>query len=225
VSVGFAITVVVLWACTACALWPLRRQGPLGTASYLVGMVYNELPVLAIGLAIAPQVLALVGGDLAPAELLARLLLLPVIAGLGWALLVVVRSSDVPEQALTPNQPEYQPGFVDVDTAVTGAIGLYGYYGRTDADLPESSPHAHVNPHAPPFLLVHGDNDSVVPVDWARAFARDLRDASEQPVAYTELPGAQHSFDYFDSLRGRLVVDQIEAFTAWVRSRRRRLNP
>jgi hypothetical protein len=101
VSVGFAITVVVLWACTACALWPLRRQGPLGTASYLVGMVYNELPVLAIGLAIAPQVLALVGRDLAPAELLARLLLLPVIAGLGWALLVVVRSSDVPEQALT----------------------------------------------------------------------------------------------------------------------------
>jgi acetyl esterase/lipase len=121
--------------------------------------------------------------------------------------------------ALTPNQPEYQPGFPDADTSVAAAIGLYGYYGRTEAERPESSPHAHVGGHAPPILLVHGDTDSMVPVEWARDFARDVGAVSEQPVVYTELPGAQHSFDYFDSVRGRLSVDQIEAFLAWVRSR------
>jgi acetyl esterase/lipase len=127
--------------------------------------------------------------------------------------------------ALTPNQPEYQPGFADADTSVSAVIGLYGYYGQTEADRPDSSPRAHIGDHAPPFLLVHGDADSVIPVAWARDFARALLEASKQPVIYTELPGAQHSFDYFDSLRGRLVVDQIETFAAWIRSRRQTTVP
>ena len=40
------------------------------------------------------------------------------------------------------------------------------------------------------------------------------------PVVYAELPGAQHTFDLFHSLRFESVVDGIEAFAAWVRSRR-----
>jgi hypothetical protein len=36
---------------------------------------------------------------------------------------------------------------------------------------------------------------------------------------YAELPGAQHGFDRFHSLRFEQVVDAIEAFTAWIRSR------
>jgi hypothetical protein len=59
----------------------------------------------------------------------------------------------------------------------------------------------------------------MVPVEWAREFAMAWAATSRQPAIYTELPGAQHSFDYFDSLRGRVTVDQIEGFTAWVRSR------
>jgi hypothetical protein len=34
-----------------------------------------------------------------------------------------------------------------------------------------------------------------------------------------ELPGAQHRFDLFGSIRFETVVDGIEAFTAWVRYR------
>ena len=120
--------------------------------------------------------------------------------------------------ALTVNQPEYQPGFTDADTSVSAAIGLYGYYGQTDPSRPESGPQTHLHSGAPPVLLVHGDRDSVVPVEWARLFAAAWTRVSDQPCVYTELPGAQHSFDYFDSVRGRLIVDQIEAFTAWVRS-------
>jgi acetyl esterase/lipase len=59
--------------------------------------------------------------------------------------------------ALTPNYAEYQPGFEQADTSVTGAICLYGYYGRIDSTNPESSPLAHLNADAPPFLVIHGD--------------------------------------------------------------------
>ena len=38
-------------------------------------------------------------------------------------------------------------------------------------------------------------------------------------LVYAELPGAQHSFALFHSLRFEAVVDAIEAFAAWVRSR------
>lgn len=120
--------------------------------------------------------------------------------------------------ALTPNQREYQPGFEDADTSVTAAVCLYGYYGRTDGFDPRSSPAAHVNAGAPPFLIVHGARDTIIPVRWARGFADDLRAGSRQPVVYAELPGAQHSFDYFNSLRTQLVVERVEVFARWVRS-------
>ncbi len=42
--------------------------------------------------------------------------------------------------------------------------------------------------------------------------------ASSNPVVYAELPGAQHTFDLFHSLRFETVVDAIEGFAAWVRN-------
>jgi hypothetical protein len=38
-------------------------------------------------------------------------------------------------------------------------------------------------------------------------------------VVYAELPGGQHSFDLFQSIRFENVVDGIDAFVAWVISR------
>jgi hypothetical protein len=60
---------------------------------------------------------------------------------------------------------------------------------------------------------------------WALWFPRRtscdvVRDSSSNPVVYAELPGALHSFDLFHSIRFENVVDGIEAFAAWVRSRR-----
>ncbi|MEI2775385.1 MAG: alpha/beta hydrolase [Tetrasphaera sp.] len=120
--------------------------------------------------------------------------------------------------ALTPGDPAYQPGFEDADTSVSAAVGLYGYYGRTDSSLVGSSPADHLHPDAPPIMLVHGDHDSNVPVAWARSFARRLRAGWRGPVVYAELPGAQHTFDLLNSVRGSLTVDGVEAFCAWVRS-------
>jgi acetyl esterase/lipase len=122
--------------------------------------------------------------------------------------------------ALTPNDPAFQPGFEGADTSVIAAICLYGYYGRLGAnELVPSSPQAYVRADAPPFLVAHGDRDTVVIVQDARRFVARLRGGSSNPVVYAELPGAQHTFDLFGSLRFETVVDGIEAFAAWVRSR------
>lgn len=123
--------------------------------------------------------------------------------------------------ALTPNDPEYQPGFESADTSVTAAICLYGYYGHffgTEPDVPPSAnqPYAYLDPAAPPFFITHGTKDALATVEGARYFVGRLRHVSSSPVVYAELPGAQHSFDLFHSARTEAVVDGVEAFTSWV---------
>ncbi len=121
---------------------------------------------------------------------------------------------------LTPNHPAFQPGFEHSDTSVAAAICLYGYYGSPDTDEQSpSSPLSYVGTDPPPFFVAHGDQDTVVLVEDARLFVERLRSASSTPVVYAELPGAQHTFDLFHSIRSETVVDGIEAFAAWVRSR------
>ncbi len=121
--------------------------------------------------------------------------------------------------ALTSNEPRFQPGFEEVDTSVTAAVSLYGYYGRYGgAAAAASSPASYVRADAPPFLIAHGDRDTMVLATDARAFVQTLRSTSSNPVVYAELPGGQHSFDLFESLRFASVIDGIEAFAAHIRS-------
>ena len=127
--------------------------------------------------------------------------------------------------ALTVNEPLLQPGFEEVDTTVAGAIGIYGYYGglhfgnlRPRGTIP-SSPRDLIRPGAPPFLVMHGTRDTVVSIENARSFVARLRE-SAVPVAYAELPGAQHTFDLLRSVRNENAVDAIEDFAAWAVSSR-----
>ena len=119
--------------------------------------------------------------------------------------------------SLTALIPE-GPGFEDVGASVKAVIGLGGYYGPYDGTDPQTSPFTHVRPDAPPFLLIHGDHDTVVPAENARLFAERLREFSTQPVVYAELPGGQHAFDLFHSLRFEAVINAVDAFTARVLS-------
>jgi acetyl esterase/lipase len=52
--------------------------------------------------------------------------------------------------------------------------------------------------HPPPFLVVHGTSDNLVPVSQARRFVAALRDVGAD-VTYVELAGAPHAFDVFHS--------------------------
>jgi acetyl esterase/lipase len=120
--------------------------------------------------------------------------------------------------ALTANDPRFQPGFESADTSVAAAIGLYGYYGRIeDGPLP-SSPSDYVHRDAPPLLIAHGDQDTLVPPEHARQLVARLRATSASPVVYAELPGAQHSFDLFHSIRFETLIDGIQVFASWIRS-------
>ena len=121
--------------------------------------------------------------------------------------------------ALTINDPNYQPGFEHDDTTVTGAVCLYGYYGDLDTGgLLPSTPQAHVRRDAPPFMIVHGANDTLVPLPDATSFADQLASTSASPVVYLTLPGALHSFDLLHSPRFDNVIDGIDTFTAAVRA-------
>jgi acetyl esterase/lipase len=147
--------------------------------------------------------------------------------------------------ALTANDPEYQPGFEDVDTSVKGCVAFYGVYDFTDrhghyrnpglakllarwvmkqplADgrtaFERASPMSRVHEEAPPFFLVHGDRDTLVPVAEARRFSEALRTSLRVPVVYAEIPGAQHAFEIFPSLRTTFVVHGVERFLAWLYS-------
>jgi acetyl esterase/lipase len=151
--------------------------------------------------------------------------------------------------ALTANDPEYQPGFEDVDTSVRACVPFYGVYDFVDRhggyrhdgllrtlerqvlkgsleEIPEewerASPIARVHADAPPFLVVHGDCDTLVPVVQAREFVRALREKSRSPVVYAEIPGAQHAFELFPSLRALAVNVGVERFLAAVHDRYRR---
>jgi acetyl esterase/lipase len=117
--------------------------------------------------------------------------------------------------ALTPGDLTFQPGFEGADTSVTAAICLYGYYGDVVAGMP-SSPLAHVGPDAPPFFVAHGDRDTTAPAKGARLLVQRLRSRASSPVVYAELPGGQHTFDLYHSIRFETVINGIEAFTTWV---------
>ncbi|MER6115682.1 alpha/beta hydrolase [Streptomyces sp. NPDC001743] len=127
--------------------------------------------------------------------------------------------------ALTPNHPQFRPGFESADTSVTAAICLYGFYGHYFGDPPDEpapapQPQGYLHPGAPPFLVAHGTKDALGTVEGARNFVAQLRGTSDSPVVYAELPWGQHSFDVYHSARFDAVVDGVEAFAAWVLSAR-----
>ena len=141
--------------------------------------------------------------------------------------------------ALTADDKSLQPGFEDADTSVAAAVPFYGIYDFTDPDTlyspgirdwllprvifkrsfdeaPElyraASPFHRVHAGAPPFLVFHGDEDSLVPIGDARAFVDRLAAVSENPARLVVLRGSEHAFDLFPTLRTAQVVEGIERF-------------
>jgi acetyl esterase/lipase len=82
-----------------------------------------------------------------------------------------------------------------------------------------------VHAGAPPFFVLHGRNDTLVPVSVARTFVAALGAVSRAPVAYAELPLAQHAFDVLASLRCRATTDGVAAFLDAARWRATRRAP
>jgi acetyl esterase/lipase len=146
--------------------------------------------------------------------------------------------------ALTPNDPQWQPGFEDADTSVVAAVPVYGRYdwfSSRGSGRPEfiaflqkfvvkkrfteneqvyldASPITKVRSDAPPFFVLHGEDDSIIPVREGRAFADALKEVSEHPVVYAEIPHAQHAFDFFGSPHGHFTATAVAHFLDWVKA-------
>ena len=150
--------------------------------------------------------------------------------------------------ALTPNDPQWQPGFEDVDTSVVAAVPIYGRYdwftahgsGRKEfiaflqkfvvkkpfaqnkQTYVDASSIKRLRADAPPFFILHGQDDSIIPVGEGREFAEALREVSTSTVAYAEIPHAQHAFDfYYGSPRAHYTARAVEEFLSWVHAKRK----
>jgi acetyl esterase/lipase len=140
--------------------------------------------------------------------------------------------------SLAAGDPEFQPGFEDVDTSVQAAVPFYGVYDFTNVEDAEwgeaekflerflfktrlaedrdrwerASPIHRVREDAPPFFVIHGTNDSLAPIEQARRFVEQLRMHSANSVVFAELPRAQHAFDIYSSIRATHTVHAVERF-------------
>jgi len=143
--------------------------------------------------------------------------------------------------ALTANDAAFQPGFEGADTSLAAAVSIYGVLEMTgdptssgrhgdllirllerevmkrrlaeDRPLFEAaSPLHRIHPGAPPMLVLQGRNDTLVPVDVARQFVHRFLEVASAPLAYVELPLAQHAFDILASPRCTATTAGIAAF-------------
>ena len=150
--------------------------------------------------------------------------------------------------ALTPGLADYQPGFEDSDTSVSACVPFYGIYDlaglsertsdirmrdwflgprifhkdpRTHLDdFVQASPLAHVAEHTPDFFVIHGANDTLAPVHQARSFVEALQEKSDATITYAEIPGAQHAFDVFSSIRSQHTIAAVQRWLQWHRASR-----
>jgi acetyl esterase/lipase len=140
---------------------------------------------------------------------------------------------------LTPNDPDLQAELPEgSDTSVDAVVGIYGRYDWEDRSTVErvqfvdflervvvkrridrhpeiyraASPIARTHTDAPPFLVIHGTADTIIPVQQARDFVEKLRSESRAAVGYVELPGAGHGFDMTDGARTGSMATAIGLF-------------
>jgi acetyl esterase/lipase len=145
---------------------------------------------------------------------------------------------------LTGNDPQMQSELpAGANTAVDAVVSLYGRYDWEDRSTPErvrfmdflervvvagttashpdvfrqASPIALVNRSAPPFFVIHGTADWIIPVDQAQSFVERLRSVSNSQVCYLELPGAGHAFDLMDGARTGSTMAAVGLFLTQVR--------
>jgi acetyl esterase/lipase len=97
---------------------------------------------------------------------------------------------------------------------VTNFLGVFPGDDPVTATL--ASPIAHVSAGDPPFLMIHGTDDDLVPVDQSRRMAAALRQVLA-PASVIELRGVGHGFVGLSSSDVGLVRCTVNAFlTRWL---------
>jgi len=140
---------------------------------------------------------------------------------------------------LAPHDADFNAELTpDADSSVDAVVSLYGRYDWTDRTTRDSdefvgflervvvrktmerhsevfenaSPITRTHPDAPPFLVIHGDSDHVIPVQEARAFVTQLRAVSTSAVRYLEIPAVGHGFDLTDRWGAQAAIEAASQF-------------
>jgi acetyl esterase/lipase len=148
--------------------------------------------------------------------------------------------------ALTPNVPNLQRGFEDADTTVKAAVIFYGvpdfegiirerrnvglavllqslvFRGKLDHKLErfrELQPVNWISPQAPPMLLIHGQQDQLVPFDESVRFHRRLVEGGVR-AHLLEVPHGFHAFEMFPT---PLHLRAVKVVLEFLRTRPREL--
>jgi acetyl esterase/lipase len=147
---------------------------------------------------------------------------------------------------LTPGDAAFRGELAEeADTSVDAVVGIYGRYDWQDRSTASrknfqdflervvvqrkqsrhpqlyaaASPLARIHEDAPPFFLLHGEHDTIIPVDEARKFYAALEAVSRNPVEYCEIPRAGHAFDLVDTSHARRCAVEVNRFLTGVRER------
>jgi acetyl esterase/lipase len=92
---------------------------------------------------------------------------------------------------------------------------LEKWLGGPPSKVPElydsASPMNHSEKDSCPMLLIHGADDSIVPVEQSRLFAKKLQE-SGRPISLLIVEGAGHDFEEKNKSDGRLAFAAVLAF-------------
>ncbi|MEH6636171.1 MAG: alpha/beta hydrolase, partial [Halioglobus sp.] len=147
---------------------------------------------------------------------------------------------------LTANRPELQRDHPDTDTSVQACIPFYGVYDMLVRDKQHpnrqvyerflagkvmyesvqenpglwdlASPVMQIHADIAPFMVLHGTHDSLALVSEGRVFNQKLRETSNSPVVYVEMPGAEHAWETVHSLRTEHTINGVHRFLEWARA-------
>jgi acetyl esterase/lipase len=97
-------------------------------------------------------------------------------------------------------------------------------YAENETLYRSLSPFERIHRGAPPFLVVHGRNDTLVDVQVARDFVAKFREVAPAPIYYVELPFTQHAFDVSASPRTSATTRAAVAFAESVAGVRPRMS-
>jgi acetyl esterase/lipase len=105
------------------------------------------------------------------------------------------------------NRNHTRPDWPYVDRDV-----MRGSYDEKPEEFHAVSPLDHVRQDAPPFFVIHGTHDSLVPIAEAEVFV-DASERAGADVEFARVRGAQHGFDAVSSNVSRHVAAMV---TTWV---------
>ncbi len=121
--------------------------------------------------------------------------------------------ADLPSSYRDPPHPD------PIDVRATMRTLMGGPLDQMPDAYAAASPISLATPNQPPTLLVYAGADKIVEAKWG-ARLRDALATSHVPVAYLEIPWANHAFDaVFNGPSSQLALYYTERFLAWTTAR------